>query len=185
MISCHKNTNYQIIHNITKYSLIESIENICTNTRSIIIVPNLCNIEYKYGGIFNNKLSTKYPIVEESYNILGKNFINNNPGYVQCTNVAKYNNGSKIIVANMLCQNGITNKDKKRSIDYGYLTDSMNKIKRLIIKYQDLYKDEHFDISIHTYKFGTNKSCNANWSFISCLIEDIWLSYSNIYVYNA
>lgn len=181
--SNHKISNKHIINNISKYTLLDSIDKIAKNNRTIIIVPNLCNLEYKYGGVFSDKLANLYPIVKESYNILGKNFIQQNPGYVQYNTVANYHNSSKIIVANMLCQQGLTNKFKKRTINYSYLVDSMNKIKTFIYKLNQKYQDEHYDIEIHTYKFGTNRSCNANWSFIVNLIEDIWSS-NKIFIYN-
>lgn len=178
-----KSKKYQI-YNINKYKLLDfTKDKINTkNSRSIIIIPNLCNTNYIYGGTHCNSIATYYPIVEQSYNVLGKVFVNNNPGYVQFIDVLQ-NNDNKLIIANMLAQTGVTNQIKTRTINYNYLVDSMLKIKHMILQLQKKYIDEHIDISIHSYKFGANKSANGNWNFIINLIEDIWLPHTNINIH--
>lgn len=177
---------YSIHNNITKYSLLDATNDIISDTkhRSIIIVPNLCNTLYKYGGVFGNRLTDKYPIVRESYNILGKTFIANNPGYVQFVEVLHKQN-NYLIVANMIAQHKIIDQiNHTRGIDYYSLVSSMSKIKNYILTLKEKYHDEYYDISIHSYKFGSTKDCNAKWPFIINLMEDIWLKHLNIYIYS-
>lgn len=180
-----KSKNYYQINYINKYSLLDYTQDIVNNTnnRSIIIIPNLCNMNYTYGGFVSNRIAEYYPIVEQSYNVLGKVFIGQNPGYVQFIDVLK-NKNNKLIVANMIAQTGAATKSLSRTIKYNYLVDSMNNIQKFIQQQKNLYTDEHVDISVHSYKFGIGKSCNGKWEFISNLIEDIWLNCSNIFIYN-
>lgn len=179
----HKNI-YQI-QNINKYDLINytnhKINDI--NSRAIIIIPNLCNTNYTYGGVISNKIAAAYPIVEQSYNVLGKIFVHQHPGHTQFIEVTK-NKSNKLFVANMIAQTGVSHKPQHRTINYAYLVESMNQIKAFICQQKIKYNDEHFDISIHSYKFGTGKGCNGDWNFITNLLSDILVPHCNIYIYN-
>lgn len=176
--------SYHMNH-INKYDLLSYTQQKIndTNNRSIIIIPNLCNTNYTYGGLISKQIAKAYPIVEESYNVIGKVFISQHPGYVQLIETMK-NKSNKLFVANMIAQTGVARKPYHRTINYSYLTESMHQITQFIYQQRKKYNDEHIDISIHSYKFGIGKSCNANWDFITCLIEDIWLSCCNVLIFN-
>ena len=105
------------------------------------------------------------------------------PGYAQFIEITK-NKNNKLFVANMIAQTGVSRKPQYRTINYAYLVEAMNQIKTFICQQQLKYNDEHIDISIHSYKFGIGKSCNANWDFIINLIEDVWLQHCNILLFN-
>lgn len=170
---------------VNKYDLLSYTQQKINNThnRSIVIIPNLCNINYTYGGLISRQIAKAYPIVEESYNVIGKIFISQHPGYVQFIETIQ-NKSNKLFVANMIAQIGVAKKPNHRTINYAYLVESMNQIKTFICQQKVKYSDEHFDISIHSYKFGIGKHCNGNWNFISDLLTDILLPHCNIYLFH-
>lgn len=180
-----KTKNYYQLNYVTKYNLLDYTKKITDDSqnRSIIIIPNLCNTNYTYGGFASSRIAEHYPIVEESYKVLGKVFVAQNPGYVQFIEVLK-NKDNKLIVANMFAQTGVANKSKPRTLNYNYLVSSMNQMQQFIQRQKHKNIDEHIDISIHSYKFGIGKSCNGQWDFIKDLIDDIWLNHTNIFLYN-
>lgn len=180
-----KNKKLYQINYINRYDLLsytqQKINDI--NNRSIIIIPNLCNINYTYGGSISKQIAEAYPIVEESYNVIGKVFINQHPGYVQFIETMK-NKSNKLFVANMIAQTGVARKPYQRTINYAYLVESMQQIKKFVCQQKIKYNDEHFNISIHSYKFGIGKHCNGDWNFITDLFVDILLPYSNIFIFH-
>lgn len=162
------------------YTLVKNkdILDICierTNTHSIII-PHVCNNVNTFGAGFASYLSSKFPHVKENFHLLGKAKL----GYTQF--VDAYRNkftDNKIIIANMIAQNGLINKNNPRPLNYYSLSNCMNTIRIYI---NDLLsKDSSTEIEIHSPKFGSGLA-GGDWKFISCLIKDIWYNIS-VYIY--
>lgn len=143
---------------------------------SNIIVPHVCNNIGSFGGGFTGAINNHYPIVKDSYELLGKPFLQKNPGYVQFVKCdtnpkTKYS----ILFANMIAQNGIIGQKNRRPLNYESLVQSMINIKRYI--HQNFDADN--PVQIHCPKFGCGLA-GGNWNFIRDLIKDIWPNYSII-----
>lgn len=135
-----------------------------------VIIPHVCNNIDLFGAGFASAIAKEYPDVKSNYHLLGKKFLKDNPGYVQYIDVEyekKYNR--RIIVANMIAQNGVRSYTNTRPLNYAYLVKSMVDVKRFVLKN---FNSEN-PVEIHTPKFGSGLA-GGNWEFISCLIEDIW-----------
>lgn len=135
-----------------------------------IIIPHICNNIDLFGAGFAAVIAKEYPDVKSNYHLLGKKFLKDNPGYVQYIDVEyekKYNR--RIIVANMIAQNGVRSYTNERPLNYAYLVKSMVDVKRFVLKN---FNSEN-PVEIHSPKFGSGLA-GGNWEFISCLIEDIW-----------
>jgi hypothetical protein len=130
----------------------------------------VCNNKDSFGAGFSGDVAKHYPIVETNYHILGQTFLNKNPGYVQFVKVyTEPTYDRSLIIANMIAQNGIRNRNNKRPLNYAYLVKSMFEINQYInrnINTEDT-------VEIHCPKFGSGLA-GGNWKFIECLIEDIW-----------
>lgn len=140
------------------------------NNGTTIIVPHVCNNMDLFGAGFAAAIANKYPIVKENYHILGKSFLSKNPGYSQFITVQhNKKHDSKLIICNMIAQNGIISQKNKRPLNYLSLCKSMQGVKN--------YIKQNFDndqvVQIHAPKFGSGLA-GGNWSFISSLIDDIW-----------
>lgn len=147
------------------------------NSGSSVIVPHVCNNIDLFGAGFAAAVSKQYPIVKENYHLLGKNFLKNNPGYVQYVKVMEDKNyGHSLIFANMIAQNSTISKSNPRPLNYRYLVQSMIDIDKFI---KSKFHDQK--IEIHTPKFGCGLA-GGDWNFIADLIEDIWKDH-NTYVY--
>lgn len=137
---------------------------------SNIIIPHVCNNVDLFGGGFALAVSKQYPEAKENYHLLGKKFLKDHPGYVQFIPVEyepQYNR--KLIIANMIAQNGIKSGLNPRPLNYAYLTKSMLDIKKYIL---NNFNTEN-PVEIHCPKFGSGLA-GGNWLFIQNLIEDIW-----------
>lgn len=147
------------------------------NNGSSVVVPHVCNNIDLFGAGFAAAVSKHYPIVKENYHLLGKNFLRNNPGYVQYVKVLEDKNYEhSLIFANMIAQNSTISKSNPRPLNYRHLVQSMIDIDKFIkSKYQEQ------KIEIHMPKFGCGLA-GGNWNFISDLIDDIWKDH-NIYLY--
>lgn len=136
---------------------------------SSVIIPHVCNNVDLFGAGFAQNINAIYPDVKKNYHLLGKKFLKEHPGYVQFNTVEYESTYSRsLIVANMIAQNGIRSKENTRPLNYAYLTKSMIEVKKYILTN---FKDSR--VQIHCPKFGSGLS-GGSWSFISCLIEDIW-----------
>lgn len=135
-----------------------------------IIVPHVCNNIDVFGGGFAAAVSSHYPVVKENYHMLGSSFLKKNPGYCQfITALENTNLKTKLIFANMIAQDGLISKKNPRPINYLSLSRSMVQVSKFIkINYS---KDNR--VQIHAPKFGSGLA-GGNWSFIRCLVEDIW-----------
>jgi hypothetical protein len=143
-----------------------------------VVIPHLCNNYAKYVATSASStiLSSEknYPHIETNYHLLGKNFLAKNPGYVQFIDVEtekEYNR--RLVIANMICNNGLYSNINRRPINYAYLVKSMVDIKKFILT----NFNSESKVKIYMPKF--NSKTGANWNFVSLLMEDIW---SNINV---
>lgn len=135
-----------------------------------VIVPHVCNNINLFGAGFAKTVADHYPDVKTNYHLLGKNFLLRNPGYTQFVDVDReptYNR--RLIFANMIAQNGIRSEKNPRPLNYAYLVKSMVSVKKFIL---DNFNSEN-KVKIFAPKFGS-RLAGGNWSFITCLIEDIW-----------
>ena len=147
---------------------------------SSVIIPHVCNNVDLFGAGFAAAISEAFPIVATNYHLLGKSFLQKNPGYVQFIDVygeLKYSR--RLVVANMIAKNGIRNAKNSRPLNYAYLVKNMVEVKKFITT---KFNRDH-SVEIHCPKFGSGLA-GGNWSFIENLIEDIWSPYKTI-VYNV
>lgn len=136
---------------------------------SNIVVPLICNNANIFSGHFAQEIDQHYPEVKTNYNLLGKNFLLRNPGYVQFNDVDReplYNR--RFIVASMIAQNSLYSK-QKRTLNYAYLTKSMIEIKKFMIRNFNSENKVMIMVSKDAFKAGA-----GNWTFIKCLIDDVW-----------
>jgi len=149
------------------------------NNGSSVIIPHVCNNIDAFGAGFAAAVTKHYPVAKENYHLLGLNFLKKNLGYVQFVEVAKDPHyGHKLIIANMIAQNGIINNKNPRPLNYFSLCKSMNLVKQYI---QSNFGVEN-KVQIHTPKFGCGLA-GGDWKFIYNLIEDIWTNLE-IFIYN-
>lgn len=135
-----------------------------------VIVPHVCNNANQYPSGFSSSVAKHYPEVKINYGLLGRNFLLKNPGYVQFVDVDRepFHN-KRLIVASMISQDVINKKNRSRSINYAYLTKSMIEIKYFILKNFNEENKVYLYLSSKAFK-----NTGANWSFVKCLIEDVW-----------
>ena len=155
------------------YSLVKNqdILDICierTNTHYIII-PHVCNNVNAFGAGFAGYISSRYPHVKENFHLLGNKA---KLGYVQFVNIHhNKSSNNKIIVANMIAQNGLINKTNQRPLNYYSLCSCMQDVKNFFNKISE--QDASIQTEIHGPKFGSGLA-GGDWKFISYLIKDIW-----------
>lgn len=144
-------------------------------TQCNVIIPHVCNNVNAFGAGFAGYLSSRYPHIKENFHLLGNKA---KLGYVQFIQI--YHNKSsdnKVIVANMIAQNGLINNENRRPLNYFALCSCMNTVKNHIYKISDI--DSSSLTEIHSPKFGSGLA-GGDWKFIANLIEDIW---TNIPIY--
>jgi hypothetical protein len=145
-----------------------------------VLIPHVCNNVNAFGAGFAKCVADEYPIAKANYHMLGPSFLKNNPGHVQIVEAeqsSQYNH--KILIANMICQNGLKNHKNPRPLNYYYLVKSMANIGQYVRTFKK--NDPSLNIQIHCPKFGSGLA-GGNWNFIKCLIEDMWLGIPT-YVY--
>lgn len=148
------------------------------NTGPTIIIPHVCNNINLFGAGFAAAIAQEYPIVKENFHLLGKNTL---LGHVQNITVLENKSyGRKLIISNMIAQNGIISNNNKRPLNYGALSYCMYNIKSLA---RDILKTtDSSSVEIHAPKFGSGLA-GGNWLFIEELIRDIWLPELSVFVY--
>lgn len=168
-------TNKNIFYTTSNIFTVINDKLLTENKSYTIIVPHVCNNVNVFGAGFAGYVARYYPIVKENFHLLGNKAI---LGYTQFV-VADSNKktSSQIVVANMIAQNGTINKGNQRPINYAALVRCMIEVKRFITN----NKSDN-DVYIHAPKFGSGLA-GGNWSFIECLIEDIWTNiHTNIHI---
>jgi hypothetical protein len=172
----------QIFHTVNG-DLFDVFEKRALNDRGCsVIIPHVCNNIDIFGGGFAAAVANRFPIVKENYHMLGKAFLKNNFGHVQFIEVPfenKYKN--KIVFANMICQNGLPDRNNRRCINYATLVKSMSIVSNYI-KNNTNKIDDNIRMEIHAPKFGSGIA-GGNWNFISELIIDIWHNH-DVFIYN-
>lgn len=135
-----------------------------------VIVLNFCNNYGKFNSEFSKELAKRFPETEINYELLGKKFLRENPGHAQFIDVDRepeYNR--RLIVANIICQNGLKAKFNKRPINYAYLMRSMIEVKRFML---NNFNEEN-KVKIFIPKLNTRES-GIDRKILEILVEDIW-----------
>jgi len=180
MINYTKKKTYSSNIIYSKNDLVESsISRInLTNSPTTVLIPHVCNNINLFGAGFAKYIGDKFPIVKENFHLLGnKSFL----GHTQYNGVLNNNlTKTKIIVCNMIAQNGTIGPKNNRPLNYGALVFCMSDIRNKIIS---LSKNDIEDIKyeIHAPKFGSGLA-GGNWNFIENLIQDIWADIP-VYIY--
>lgn len=161
-----KNKSYIISQNQDIINL--SIER---TTSASVIIPHVCNNVNAFGAGFAGYIASKYPHVKENFHLLGNKA---KLGYTQFVDIhLNQNTGNKVIVANMIAQDGLISNSNKRPLNYFALCNSMNMVYNYIM--QILYNDRSTTVEIRAPKFGSGLA-GGDWKFISELIKDIWIN---------
>lgn len=182
----HYNSQNRFCYNLANDDIFQRIVKRISSEKlgSSVIVPHVCNNIDVFNGGFAAAVASHYPVVKENYHLLGKTFLKNNLGHTQFIEIPSKNKyGHKIVFANMIAQNGLPDRNKKRCLNYAALVRCMVSVSSFIRQHQDQNKNiEPVTFEIHAPKFGSGIA-GGNWNFISDLIEDLWSSYS-VFVYN-
>jgi hypothetical protein len=151
-------------------------------TGSSVIIPHVCNNINLFGAGFADALADKYPETKENYHLLGNSFLRNNLGYVQFIEVAKNQKyGHKLIIANMIAQNGVKKTNNPRPLNYVALGKCMLSVSVYARALKASGKENHSSCEIHAPKFGSGLA-GGNWNFISDMIDDAWKDF-NVFIY--
>lgn len=140
-----------------------------------IIIPHVCNNVNVFSSGFAAAIAQEFPIVKENFHLLGNK---NKLGHTQFIEVHKYQK-HKIIVANMIAQNGLMSKNNTRPLNYFSLANAMNNVSLYANNIMSSIEDEI--VEIHSPKFGSGLA-GGNWRFIAELINDIWYNYP-VFIY--
>jgi len=132
-----------------------------------VIIPHVCNNINLFGAGFAAAVAKQYPIVKENFHLLGNKSVLGHTQFITVYQEPIYKH--KLIIANMIAQNGIISANNSRPLNYYALARCMSNISRHIV--------ENFDsdnrVQIHAPKFGSGLA-GGNWLFIKDLIQDIW-----------
>lgn len=139
--------------------LIRSRQNLC------IVIPHVCNNVNAFGAGFADAVANKYPAVKANFHVNGAQKL----GKTQFVTAISTNN-SKIVIANMIAQNGLINSKNKRPLHYPSLIRCMYDVRDFLKK---SHSDSESNTEIHAPRFGSGLA-GGNWLFISDLIDDIW-----------
>jgi hypothetical protein len=148
------------------------------NSPTTVIIPHVCNNINLFGAGFAKYIGEKFPIVKENFHLLGNKA---SLGHNQYISVLHNNNTkTKLVVCNMIAQDGVVNVKNIRPLNYGSLVFCMNDIKNkiLLLSSNDINDNKY---EIHAPKFGSGLA-GGNWNFIENLIEDIWTEIP-VYIY--
>jgi hypothetical protein len=166
----NKMKNNNNIHVLKNQDIFVTIEDILRSNNSYnIVVPHVCNNINAFGAGFASAISQNYPVVKANFHMLGNQA---KLGYTQFITTRENNkNKSKIVIANMIAQNGLIDRIKNpRPLNYASLMSCMINIKNFVTK---LNLESEIKTQIHAPKFGSGLA-GGNWNFIENLIEDIW-----------
>jgi hypothetical protein len=134
-----------------------------------IVIPHVCNNINAFGAGFAQALTNYDPSVKANFHMLGNKA---KLGYTQfVTTKINNKNQSKIIIANMIAQNKLIDRNKNpRPINYMALVSCMVKVRDYI---NQIKNESDIKSQIYAPKFGSGLA-GGNWNFIEYLIEDIW-----------
>lgn len=148
--------------------IINSRDGVC------IIIPHVCNNVNAFGAGFADAISNKYPAVKANFHVNGAQKL----GYTQFI-TAETKKTNKIVIANMIAQNGLINSKNKRPLHYPSLMRCMYDVAMFCKKNEN---ETESRTEIHAPKFGSGLA-GGNWLFIADLIDDIWGNI-NTFIYN-
>jgi hypothetical protein len=136
------------------------------NNGYTVIIPHVCNNIGVFGAGFSGEIERKFPEVAINFNIGGKIKLGN----TQFITVAENHlNKNKLIIANMVAQNGTIGPKNRRPLHYPSLIRCMFNVLDLV---NSMNKTEK-GVKIFSPKFGSGLA-GGNWNFIADLIDDIW-----------
>lgn len=169
------------INNISIFDSTANLLNSSTQSKTIVI-PHVCNNANVFGAGFAKAIGDLFPEVKYNYHLLGKSFLQQNLGYVQFIDIklSNKNNDNKLIVANMIAQNGTTSPKNPRPLNYGALAICMYRVKNYIRELKTNFSDMQ-NLEIHAPKFGSGLA-GGNWNFIHDMIKDIWTD-TSVFIY--
>lgn len=134
-----------------------------------VVIPHVCNNINLFGSGFAGYLSARLPHVKENFHLLGNK---SKLGYVQFVDVFfDKNTTNKVVIANMISQNGVLGEKNTRPLNYFALCHCMGLVKSYIKNLSST--DASVSTEIHAPKFGSGLA-GGNWQFITDLIHDIW-----------
>lgn len=137
---------------------------------STVIIPHVCNNVGVFGAGFSGELDRRFPEVAINFNIGGKIKLGNTQFITVTENPVSKN---KLIIANMVAQNGTISQKNKRPLHYPSLVKCMTTVGDLA---QSFVKSDK-KVKINAPKFGSGLA-GGNWNFISDIIDDIWSDYN-------
>jgi len=140
-----------------------------------VIIPHVCNNINVFGAGFAKYITGLFPEVKENFHMLGHKAKLGNNQYIS---VKETTDKNKIIICNMIAQNGTIHSKNQRPLNYASLVYCMTDIRRYTL---DIMKISDKNVEIHAPQFGTGLA-GGNWNFISCLIDDIWKDLT-VYIY--
>lgn len=139
------------------------------NSGSTIIMPHVCNNIGVFGSGFSGEIDKRFPEVGINFNLGGKIKLANTQFITVRENpLTKH----KLIIANMVAQNGVISPKNRRPLHYPSLIKCMTTISDLCRSMLATEKK----IKIYAPKFGSGLA-GGNWNFIADLIDDIWFEY--------
>ena len=172
-----RNTNYYNIDN--KNNIFDICESrvFAKDFGSTVLLPYSCFDHTFIHNGFTKTVADKYPIVKENFDILSKQRTLGKAQFIEVLKDKKY--GHSLILVNMICQR---NNKSRRKINYASLAYCMMSVKN---KFEQLKKDPEISkVEIHCPKFGTG-IVGGNWTFISCLIDDLWNKIDTCVYFNS
>lgn len=140
--------------------LVNSKSNLC------IVIPHVCNNVNAFGAGFADAVSKKYPAAKANFHVNGAQKLSK----TQFITVYSASNNSRIVVANMIAQNGLFSTKNKRPLHYPSLIKCMYDVKDFL---KTIRSNTEANVEIHAPRFGSGLA-GGNWFFISDLIDDIW-----------
>ena len=139
------------------------------NNSATVIMPHVCNNMGVFGAGFSGEIQKRFPEVAINFNIGGKIKLGN----TQFITVAENSlNKNKLIIANMVAQNGTIGPKNRRPLHYPSLMRCMSNVLDLA----NSMKKTEKGIKIFSPKFGSGLA-GGNWNFIADLIDDIWFTH--------
>lgn len=142
-----------------------------TNGGASVVIPHVCNNVDAYGAGFAAAVADMFPAAKLNFHLLGNQAKLGHVQFIEVQHNTRLDH--KIIVANMIAQNGLINYRNKRPLNYAALVTCMVTVKNYIKTF--LQSDASNKLEIHSPKFGSGLA-GGNWKFIVDLIDDVWFN---------
>ncbi len=138
-----------------------------TKPNEIVLIAHMCNDANRFGAGFTHALNKKWKEPGKVYS----NFCERNKNVPILGKVCYAKINSKLVIANMIGQNGTVSKDNPIPIKYKALINCMSEVAAYIELIQCQTSNP---VVIHAPKFGSELA-KGDWNFILELIREIWL----------